>query len=44
MRVTAVDDDVTLLEEGFELADEAVDGITGFDQEDDLAWRLQLLA
>lgn len=42
--VTTVDDDITLLEEGFELGDETVHSVTSFDEEDDLARGFQLLA
>lgn len=42
MRVSAVDDDITWLEMGFQLADEVVDGITGLDEKDDLAGFLKL--
>lgn len=44
MRVATVDDDVALFEERKELTDKVVDGGAGFDEEDDLAWSLELLA
>ena len=42
--VSAIDDDVALLEERLELADEAVDGVSGLDEEDDFSGRLELSA
>jgi hypothetical protein len=39
--VAAVDDDITLLEMGFELSDKVVDGITSLDEHDDLARSLE---
>jgi hypothetical protein len=42
MRVTAVNDDITLFEVRLELSDEVVDGSTGFDEEDDSSWSFQL--
>lgn len=42
VRVTTVNDDVTLLEVGDELVDEGIDGSTGLDEEDDLARPLEL--
>ena len=42
VRVTTVDDDVTLLELGDELVDEGIDGSTGLDEEDDFAGALEL--
>jgi hypothetical protein len=44
VRVSTVNDDVTLLEERLELRDKAVDGGTGLDQQDDLSGSLELLA
>jgi hypothetical protein len=44
VRVSTIDDDVALFEERLELLDEAVDGVSGLDEEDDLAGRLELLA
>lgn len=44
VRVSTVNDDVTLLEERLELRDKAVDGGTGLDQQDDLSGSLKLLA
>lgn len=35
MRVSTVDDDITLLEVGLELTDEVVNGLTGLDEEND---------
>lgn len=40
--VTAIDDDVALLEERLKLADEAVDGGTGLNKENDFARALEL--
>jgi hypothetical protein len=42
VRVSTIDDDVTLLEVGLELLDEGVDGGTGLDEEDDLSGSLQV--
>jgi hypothetical protein len=42
VRVTAINDDITLLEMGDELSNKGVDGIAGLDKEDDFAWPLQL--
>ena len=42
MRVTTVNDDVTLLEVGYDLVDECIDGSTGLDEKDDLARPLEL--
>jgi hypothetical protein len=42
MRVTTIDDDITLLEERKELVNEVIDGITSLDKEHDLAWALEL--
>jgi hypothetical protein len=42
--VTTIDDDVTLLQVGLELLNEAVDGRTGLDKEDDLAGALEFCA
>lgn len=44
VRVSTVNDDVTLFKERFELSDKAVDGGTGLDQQDDLSGSLELLA
>jgi len=41
MRVTTVNDDITLLEMGSELLDEGVNGQTGLDEEDNFAWLLE---
>jgi hypothetical protein len=41
VRVTAIDDDITLLEMGGELFNKGVDGIAGLDKEDNFAWLLQ---
>jgi hypothetical protein len=40
--VTAINDDITLLQMGDELLDEGVNSITSFDEEDDFSWSLQL--
>ena len=42
VRVTTVDDDVSLLEVRLELGNEVVDGLTGLDEEDDAAGTLEL--
>jgi hypothetical protein len=42
MRVTTIDDNVALLKVGLELADEAVNGRTSLDKEDNLARALEL--
>jgi hypothetical protein len=42
MRVTTVNDDVTLLEVGNELLDEGIDGRASLDEEDDLTGALEL--
>ena len=42
MRVTTVNDDVTLLKVGLELSDEVIDGLTGLDKEDDSSRGLEL--
>lgn len=42
MGVTAVDDDITLLEMGGQLSNKGVDRITSLDKENDFAWLLQL--
>jgi hypothetical protein len=42
VRVTTVNDDITLLEVGKELLDEIVNGRTSLDKEHDLAWALKL--
>jgi len=42
MGVTAINDDITLLQMGDELLDEGVNGVTGLDKEDDFAGPLQL--
>lgn len=42
VRVSSVDDNVTLLEVGLELLDEGVDGGTGLDEQDDLSGSLQV--
>jgi hypothetical protein len=44
VRVTTVDDDVSLLHVRLELGDKVVDGLTGLDEEDDLSGGLELLA
>ena len=44
VRVTTIDDDVTSLEERFELLDEIVNGATGLDKEDNFARTLKLRA
>ena len=44
VRVSAVNDDVALLEERLELGDEAVDGVSRLDEQDDLPGRLELRA
>ena len=41
MRVSTVNDDVTLLKEWFELGDEGVDSWSGFDEQDDSSGFLQ---
>lgn len=40
--VSSINDNVTLLEVGFELTDEGVDGGTGLDEEDDLTGSFEL--
>ena len=42
VRVTTVDDDVSLLEVRLELGNEVVDGLAGLDEEDDAARTLEL--
>lgn len=42
VRVSTIDDDVTLLEVGLELSNEVVDGLTGLDEEDDSSRGLEL--
>lgn len=42
VRVSTVNDDVSLLEERLKLLDERVDGLTGLDKEDDLSRGLEL--
>ena len=42
VRVTTVNDDVTLLKVGLELSDEVIDGLTGLDKEDDSSRGLEL--
>jgi hypothetical protein len=42
VRVTTVNDNVTLLEVGLELGDKVVDGLAGLDEEDDSPGRLEL--
>lgn len=42
MRITAVNNDITLFKVGDELLDKGVNGITSLDKEDDFAWLLQL--
>ena len=42
VRVSSIDDDVSLLEVRFKLTDEVVDSLTGLDEKDDLARSLQL--
>ena len=44
MRVSTIDDDVSLLEERYERLNKVVNGFTGLDEEDDLARALELLA
>jgi hypothetical protein len=44
VRVSSVDDDVTLLEVGLELSDEVVDGLSSLDKEDDFTGSSELLA
>lgn len=44
MRVTAIDDDVALLQEWFELLDKRIYSRTGFYEQNDLSWSLELLA
>lgn len=44
VRVSTVNDDVTLLEEWLELVDEVINGLTGLDEEDDSAGSLEALA
>jgi len=44
MRVTTIDDNITLLKVRFELFDELVDGIASFDEEDDLTRLLEFSA
>jgi len=44
VRVTTIDDDVTLLQVGLELLDETVDSRTSLDEEDDLARALEFCA
>lgn len=44
MRVTAIDDDVALLQMWLKLLDECVYGRTGFYEQNDLSWSLELLA
>lgn len=41
MGVTAINNDVTLLEMGGKLLDEGINGSTGLDKEDNFAWPLQ---
>ena len=42
VRVTTVDDDVTLFKVRGELIDECIDSRASLDEEDDFAWRLEL--
>ena len=42
MRITTIDDDITLLKMGSELLDEGINGRTGLDEEDNFAWLLEL--
>lgn len=42
VRVSTIDDDVTLLEVRLELADEVIDGLTGLDEKDDSSRSLEL--
>jgi hypothetical protein len=44
VRVTTVNDNVTLLEVGLELGNKVVDGLAGLDEENDAAGALQVLA
>jgi hypothetical protein len=40
--VTAINNNITFLEMGDELSNERVNGVAGFDEEDNFAWPLQL--
>jgi hypothetical protein len=42
VRVSTVDDNVSLLEERLELLNKGVDGLSGLDEEDDLSRSLEL--
>ena len=42
MRVTPIDDNITLLEMGCELLNKGVNGSTGLDEEYDFSWLLEL--
>lgn len=42
VRVTAIDDDIAVVEIGNELLNKGINGITGLNEEDDFAWLLQL--
>ena len=42
VRVTAIDDDITLVKKGDELLNKGVNGITGLNKENNFAWLLQL--
>lgn len=42
VRVTTINDDVTLLEVWLELSDKVIDSLTGLDEEDDSPWGLEL--
>ena len=44
MRVSTIDDDVSLFEERYERLNEIIDGFTSLDEKDDLARSLELLA
>lgn len=44
MRISTVNDNITLFEVGFELSNEVVYGLTGLYEEDDLPGTLELLA
>lgn len=42
MRVSTIDDDVSLLEERFELSNEVVDSVPGLDEQNDLSGALEV--
>jgi len=44
VRVSSIDDDVSLLEMGFKLTDEVVDSLSSLDEEDDLSGSLEFSA